>query len=206
MTHYLPIHGTWGESDDWVEPTSPFAAFMRANDCLAIGDEPFRWSGDVGGALRFAWSRRHSDWRAGAHAIHYYLRAEASYVPIAQRNVIAHSHGGQIVLMACGVHALKINCLFTVGTPVRKDMADIIRQARPNIMFWVHITDASLWRNKFQVLGQMFDGEFGLPWTFPLADLNYKVRGIGHSKVLMDPAEFHRWVDNGWLEILKGRR
>jgi len=210
MTRYLPIHGTWGDRDDWVDRDSAFTAFMRQQGCAPLGCRPYRWSGDVGGALRLAWWRRKADWVAGGHNLYTYLCPAVrdngeTYVPIADRNLIAHSHGGQVVFYACA-EGLKVNTLFTIGTPVRGDMAGIIARARPNIGYWVHVTDASIWRNKMQVFGQLFDGYVGMPWTFQRADLNYIVKGIGHSEVLRQADAFHHWLDQGWLDILKGQR
>jgi hypothetical protein len=97
---------------------------------------------------------------------------------------------------------MKVNNLISVGSPVRKDMKAIVKLARPNIKFWLHISDTK-W-DTWSFAGTLTDN-----WLFhkdlrhPEADINDQVPGIGHSKILYDPSFHHLWIDNGWLERLK---
>lgn len=207
----LPIAGTWGWKGDladhrseWWHPKSPFMAFLGHHDVAHIcPEDPFIWSTRVAGTL--FWSKNHTDWMAGGAALSYYL-GPTHYGPpettYEQRNIIAHSHAGQVVAYACAFRGLRVNKLITVGTPVREDMLAIYRAARPNIGNWLHIASPG-WSDRMQWLGEMFDGSLGVKRSQPFADMNHLAKGIGHSKVLRDPSYFTCWITHGWLDWLK---
>lgn len=213
-TPYLLVPGTWQEPSDYAA----FHGFMRQQGFAHLGaDRPFAWSGDIGGMKLF---RRHSDWQAGGNAFYAYLcppvfnweysagrwidnhGQRPGYVPIADRRVVAHSHGGNVVAYACAA-GLKVSLLVTVGTPVRRDMAAVWEQARPNIGYWLHLFESSYKANLMQLLGSLFDGRLGVVWRHPLADCNIDVPGIGHSGVLTRPELFRLWHEHGWLAMMK---
>jgi len=206
----LPIGGTWswkGELEDhsgeWWHPRNPFMKFLGDRGfehvCPA---EPFIWSTQVNGSL--FWAKNHTDWQAGGAALCYYLgtsRYGPAEVPLEDRNIIAHSHAGQVVAYAAAFRGLHINNLVTIGSPVRHDMRPIYRAARPQIKFWLHI--ASDWSDRMQWFGEWFDGSVGVQRRQPFADVNDQLPGIGHSKILRDPEYFRCWDELGWLEMLQ---
>lgn len=201
------VPGTWGyqgidqRNGQWWIPGSLwfYTLASYAPSILPLYDQPFVWSTDVNGALdqlfRCFTKRKHTDWQAGGASLSYYLR----FAPLPARNVVAHSHGGQVVAYACAA-GTPINNLITVGTPVRKDMDDIWQRALPNIRGrWMHIQDQD--RDWMSGLGQLFDGRLGWQHKMPWADQNMLIPDIDHSKLLHDEAtintywpQLHRWL------------
>jgi len=178
---------------------------MLASHGLHAGAfEPFRWSGDLTGLARLLpwnWfsSPESRDWQAGAQALRYLLEPRGCPVPFSQRNVIAHSHGGQVALLAAA-SGLRIRRLVTVSTPVRADMVNTIVKARPNIERWLHIYDPTL-KDRMQVLGELGDGRLGWKRSFPAADVNVSVAGAGHSGMLTQPEWFPQWKQRGLIDF-----
>jgi hypothetical protein len=201
---YLPIPGTHGwrgvlRKTEWWCPDSPFALFMQGEGFTRIGaEEPFVWSTDIDafGSM--------TDWRAGGFALKNYLRpfraTDDTYVDINDRNLIAHSHGLQVVLFACA-GGLKVARLISVGAPVRRDMAPIAAAARPNIGAWLHLySDCT---DRWQWLGELFDGHLGIVRAHPLADRNERIPRAGHGGLLRDAERFALWKERQWLAFLR---
>jgi hypothetical protein len=206
----LLVHGTWSgdfkgnTATQWWEPGSSFAAFLANQGLDAEVFELCRWSGDLTGLARLLpwnWFRspESRDWEAGAQALRYLLEPRGCPAPFWQRNVIAHSHGGQVALLAAA-SGLSIRRLVTVSTPVRGDMVDAIIKARPNIERWLHVYDPTL-KDRMQVLGEIGDGRLGWKRSFPVADVNVSVAGAGHSGVLTQPEWFRVWKTRGLIDF-----
>jgi hypothetical protein len=204
-------HGWRGQlTGEWWCPDSEFWDFLRARGFRPIGgmSYPFAWSTDLNGH-RF-WRRLlgsndwHSDWEAGGRALYYYLRPyndlDDRYTPIDERNIVAHSHGLQVVLKACAM-GLKINSLISVMSPVREDMRADAMLARPNIARWLCLhSDHS---DATQRRGSWFDGALGVVRAHPLADRAVSMPGMGHSKVIRDPECFDLWDEKGCIHWLR---
>jgi len=206
MALFLPIAGTHGwhgetSPSDWYHPQSPFVLFLAAHDLQHLCPErPFVWSTDLDGAP-FSGSD-HTDWKAAGWALYDYLVPATVHCAtvLHDRNVIAHSHGLQAVLYA-SANGLTINTLVSVSSPVRKDMMEVARKARPNIGYWLHLhSDNS---DRVQWFGEIGDGAFGIVREHPLADRNDAVPSVGHSDILFKPEDFHYWVDRKWVDALK---
>lgn len=212
MTPALLVQGThgWGRDDNvqWWECRSPFCLFLRRSDISTLGgDRPFIWSTDLDGVGFFhRKGRRHINWESAGYNLHSYLRPPLSshfddYVPLADRNLIAHSHALQVVAYACA-NGLKINRLVTIGSPVRSDMADVYAKARKNIGVWTHVhSDGS---DRIQWFGELFDGHLGIVREAPLADRNILIASVSHSRLLNDSTCFPFWQTTGLLSFLKG--
>jgi pimeloyl-ACP methyl ester carboxylesterase len=201
----VPIHGTW--SNEWIKPGSEWRIHMGRQGCAFPG-RSFEWSGDVAGLPRlFSWwaTDKHSDWRAGGSALSDYLRAvrhgDRHGLPYEARNIIAHSHGGQVALFAAAKYDTWIRRLITVGTPCREDLAGIVELARPNIGYWLHVCSAD--GDLMARLGQLFDGRVRRGRTQPRADMNVELPKVGHTKLLDDPRFFDRWVTENLLEFVR---
>ncbi len=214
MPAYLPIAGTWGWGGmrtigQWWQADSPFAEWMRANDWYAYAPaDPFVWDTSLSGILPW---RRHTTWEAAAHSLNYYFRAKAyppgvGYIPKDDRRVIAHSHGLQVVLLACGRLGLHLHTLISVGSPVRSELYrdGTVQAARANIGAWLHLYDprCDLW----QFAGEFGDGSFFWRRQHPLADKNVPVPGGKHARILTDPTYFPLWAAKGWLGWLQQNR
>jgi hypothetical protein len=219
---YTSIGGTWSWSDDgggqWWHPTSNFSLYLMAFRLFPLRPRrPFKWSGRVGG-MQF-WRRLfgrtdtadHLDWKAASvHLLDHLDHCDAP-TPYEARNLLAHSYGGNVVFYACA-DGLKIRTLITFGTPVRADMLEVVRRARPNIGRWIHVIDEG--DDKWNRRGNFGDGELEWPgradqtWINPvtgkdLADKTDDVDGIEHSRVLNEQRLFHHVVDRGWVTFLR---
>src|SRR5687767_3651267 len=118
MLGYLPVAGTHAKDDPWVvDDCSPFNEMMCENGFLPIrrkDGSAWNWTTNLQGLWFFTGTR---DWRRAAVDLADFLGA----VPYRHRNVIAHSHGGQPVIIAAA-DGLELRSLTTIGTPVRKNL------------------------------------------------------------------------------------
>jgi hypothetical protein len=102
------VHGTWARNAAWVDPASQFGTGLRDSLAPALV-VPFRWSGRNSVKAR---SRAVSELRVHIEDIR--LR-----YPDARHALIAHSHGGNVVLSALADPQLARETLgvATLGTP-----------------------------------------------------------------------------------------
>ena len=183
---------------DWYCPGSPFARllesyglaplFPKSNDVC----EPWAWSSDVGG-IGFG-DEDLATWAAAGKNLFWFCvppRCPDQRVPGDELIVIAHSHGGQVAIMAAAF-GLKIAHLITVAAPIRKDVQPYAQRALDNIGEWTHIhSDSS---DKWQWFGSLFDGRWGIYRAQPLADRNVAIPKVGHSEILRKPDLFFHWT------------
>lgn len=204
----MGTHGFRGEEildrKQWYHPDSDFVHYMNEE---GEGDylfplEPFIWSSDLDGLAALD-EGHHTDWIAGGYALRDHLQpiAAPDAVPLPHRNIIAHSHGLQVVAYALARAGLRINTLVTVGSPIRADMEAAYKRMRANVNYWLHLysdeTDHMQW------FGELGDGHIGIQRTTPYADSNQFTAGVGHSDILFVPKDFHLWKDSGWLDTLR---
>jgi hypothetical protein len=190
---YIPIAGTDGWRDTWMQADSDFGQMMAAEgfELLRAGDRPFRWSTALDG-----WFGDDRQWEAGADALYFFLR----FVPLEDRNIVAHSHGGQLPAFLCA-SGFPIRSLTTVGTPVRNDVPWIAAEGQ--IGFHQHIYDTK--RDLWGWLGQVGDHQLRTERTFSDKRVkNIGVADISHSKVLRDPKYIPLWQSQGWLQNIRG--
>jgi hypothetical protein len=196
---YLTISGThgWNEDDnrfEWWERGSFFEQHLKKQNLILHARSPFEWSTALDGILA---RRNHAIWKSAAK----HLICHLERVSLCERNIVAHSHGGQVVFYALS-YGLQINNLVTVGTPVRSDMELIVLRGLGNLAYWHHIYDSS--SDMTAILGTLFDGKLRVRHHFDLADSNDDVKGIGHSRILYDPRYIQLWDHDqrGWASIL----
>ena len=195
------VAGTHDWSDDhngWYSPGSPFSSLLRLKGIEPVfaDERSFVWSTGLGG-VGFGNSDLAVWEAAGINLLAYCVPPLCPQHRIAPDEllVITHSHGLQVALFAFA-HGLK-GCLIDVSGPVRKDMEPVARLAAPNIAHWLHLhSDRS---DRWQVLGSLFDGRFGVVRAHPMADRNDSIPGVGHSELLRDPVHYHHWLQRGWL-------
>lgn len=191
---YIPVGGTHSWNDGWwKDDQDPFALMLAARGHYPVrhrDGRPFRWSGALDGLLG-----QDRDWQAAADSLAYFL----DRVPFADRNIIAHSHGGSVALI-CAASKVPIRTLTTIGTPHRLEVDAVL--AKTYIAFWQHIYDVK--RDLWQWLGQIGPNQLGAERRFLIAGVvNYGLEGISHSKVLTDPKMFPYWDDHGWLHNIE---
>ncbi len=198
MTKVFIVPGTWefdGEDahDEYWEPDSSFAKFLNQNDCelASVDGDPFIWSTALTGVSPLSWfgkHDKHTAWVAAGMNFKHYMKD----VPLKDRNVITHSHGGQVMAYACA-NGLELRSVLTLMMPVRKDMNDAYRVAANNIGWWTHVH--SDWSDLIQIWGSLFDGRLGIHRECEYADCNTTIPKVGHSTILRDPSRFHIWND-----------
>lgn len=202
MTFYIPIQGTsaWDENPDvfqWWEMGSRYYGFLRDRGYEHASRTPFEWSTELAGIL----DRAKTVWKAGGKSLGYYFGEHLAPMPYEHRNVVAHSHGGQLVFYAAA-SGVRIRNLITVGTPVRADMEATVRAARVNIKNWVHLMDTRY--DIVSVLGAIGDGKLRIKHDFKEADKCFDLRDIKahHSHVLSNPQFYPYWMTRGWAQEL----
>lgn len=215
MIPFLAIPGTWGwngSSDgQWHDPSSPWSVYMRGQgfEHLRGPDRrPYVWTTDVNGQQfwrrLFGKKPKINDWQAGGHNLYCWLvppLAPDRRQPPEATHLIAHSHGLQVVLFACA-DGLKVHTLISIGSPVRADMLEVARRARPNIGFWLHLhSDHS---DRMQWFGELGDGALRVVRAHPYADQNNALPNVGHSGILNDSRLFPV-IWPGPLDIIRGR-
>jgi hypothetical protein len=196
MRYWIPIQGTGGvsfkedkDAKQWWHPFSPFSLYLnlRGLDQFKSPEGRFEWSSDldfIGSAGR--------DWEAGAKALTYYLQT----VPIECRNILAHSHGGQVAILAA--QDIVLNNLVLVSTPVREGLLNEVKNVKV-LGNKLHVYSKHF--DVVQLLGSMFDGHVGFPRYYegfsPVA-----IPRVGHSGLLRNPKFFPNLVEFNLLEQL----
>jgi len=204
MIRYVTIAGTFGANKhDWFLPDSNLSQFFLQNGCEQLETNPLKrymWSTEIDGV-----NADNNTWDAAGRALAHYIAPpllDKSLLKPEETYIIAHSHGGNVVAYAAGKYGLKINGLITVGTPIRKDLNGIYKDASANISRHLHLFAG--WRDYWQVFGGLFDGRWGIHRKHPYATRNEKVPNADHGSVLRDTSQFHFWLDKGWLDYWKG--
>jgi hypothetical protein len=103
------IHGTWATNDDWWKPGQRFV------------DEVDKIVGDVYKERDFFfWSGENDDEQRRKAAQDLKTWVNQRLVPKGKLQLICHSHGGNVALIASEL-GLQINNLILLGTPIRTD-------------------------------------------------------------------------------------
>lgn len=183
------VSGTW----DWDPPTnatrawwehgSRFDSAMEARG-IAIVTRPWPpWGTGING---FGTTAAMRGWWVGAYTFAERLRN----VPWKDRNVIVHSHAGQIVALMAMLpleYRVALHSIVTVCTPVRRDLFSAYAEIGCP---WLHLTDRSFRRNRMQIWGALWDRSFRVDWAMPAPAVTHIQPGIGHSQLLREP---ERW-------------
>lgn len=166
--------------------------FAAAGLTLIDGEDRWRWGGGLDGVPL----DRVDDWDAGQESLYWRLR----HVNDEDLNLVAHSYGGAVAILLA--LRRRIRTLITVGTPPRKELRAIAREAlaRGHLPIWVHYYGAPDW---IRSLGTLFDGELRWSGTFRLPHMSeQRVPGIRHSRALYDPS--YQAVRQEWAAIIGG--
>lgn len=101
------IHGTWARSESWWRNGGGFWNHVKSlRSDLYGGSDAFFWSGGNSDTAR----------RTGADDLYKWAQAR----PVENLDIIAHSHGGNVSLLAAEF-GLKIRKLILLGTPIRTE-------------------------------------------------------------------------------------
>lgn len=176
----LVIHGSWARQETWWRLGSTFTNYLQSVSGLTAyeGGDPFLWSGKPyideirKGAERFiAWNRAHN---------------------INSPAIVAHSHGGNVVMMATHL-GLQVEKLVLLGTPIRTECTPYM----PNIGSLVNIySEGDLIQRKGCFPNPRGDGR-----TLGDSDelLNIHIVGQGHSELHDEKV----WISNYLDRFLK---
>src|SRR5690348_2608845 len=202
LARYVDVSGTWsvrgGNVDDWNSLTSAFTLFRRQHGLAPFITDPrrlYEWSTDLDG---LPGDGGHAVWDASGRSFANYFISPWTgrlAIPSCEVNVFSQSHGDEVVLYACGRYGLKINTWIDIAGPVRGDMLELAKAARPNIRRWLHLYAG--FKDRWQLAGELFGGG-AFRREQPYADINAKMPG-GHSDIVRDPSYFHYWVEQGWF-------
>lgn len=203
------VAGTWGLRGGWWKDGSPFWDFMRLHEiepCVLRFDgegdaKHFEWETALGNSYKFwTWGKdyRRRNWLYAGEALSWFLDS----LPLSDRNVIAHSHGGQVAT-ACAARGVRLNRLLTVATPNRADMTDLYEQAAERIGRWHHVYDKDM--DHVAWWGQFADGQVDPCRNRGIAQAhqNIALAGIGHSGLLNDPKLFPLFESEGLIELFR---
>lgn len=207
-TRYVPVQGTdsWVNvpvagsakvpAAQWWQNGSVFNTRLAAQGVeLLCPDDPFQWDSNLSGTFFTHTDRR--EWQAAGLALRQYF--DRANVPLCDRNVVAHSHGLQVVMYACAF-GLKLRNLVTVCGPVRADMTQVTKLARTRIGYWLAISDPG---DPIQAAGELFDGPLHRPVALnPYADVNDSVPGITHTGPVYAESVLPLWASRGWAAAL----
>lgn len=183
------VQGTWSrDSDWWKDKPGTFAEAVRLAGHTLINGRPFYWDTELGG-IGFG---NKDMWGWDAAGLHLWDRlnpplCEACWVDPAELCIISHSHGRQPVKFACH-NGLKAAKVVMVSGPVRKDVDEATPRARRNIGKLVCINGGK--RDRWQWLGEAFDGHRGIERTDPQADIHETFKDADHSSFLNNPKQF----------------
>jgi len=109
----LIIHGTWAPTETWWKPGGDFWNYVNTHVTNLYGkSDYFHWSGRNKHLARIDGARRLVSWTKS--------RGFSSV------NIIAHSHGGNVAIMAAQL-GLNIGKLVTLGTPIRLEYIPYLR-------------------------------------------------------------------------------
>lgn len=191
MAPTVIVEGTWERkyAGGWADGDSKFVkAAVESGVVFVDRNDPFKWDT----ALDGIWGKN-SSWISAAAELRWYVHHKTSGEAV---NIIAHSHGGQVVALALS-QGLRVSNLITVATPVREDILPFWEKGAPNLKRWVHI-HSDAWRDRWQVSGSFFDGYFGLKKRMPPPAENiFEPRG--HSELL----DSSLWSARGWWKFLE---
>jgi Alpha/beta hydrolase family len=146
------VHGTFASRAAWPDADSPLGRYLREHLPGSVEIRPFRWSGANGFRKR----------EAAAHALREHLLRAMNDEPGAVHFVIAHSHGGNIAMLAAGEQSVEkrlagIVCLSTPFLQARPRPLGAARIASAGA--GVAITCANL---LFLALRRWLDGNLAL--------------------------------------------
>ena len=180
MIPYTALGGThdWLRGQ-WFYCDSPSAAFMRTEGFICQRPNHPLWSTAAGGVP----GQKRRIWRFGGEVtLANYLRS----IPVGDRRILSVSHGGQVAFY-CAASGIELASLVTITMPQRADMEDIYRAGLKNIGTYTNVYSDSWWRDRWQILGTVWDGSFRFRRRFELEGVevvNIGIPGVGHTELV----------------------
>lgn len=185
------VQGTWSRDDEWwIDKPGTFAEAVRKAGHTLINGRPFYWDTELGG-IGFG---NKDLWGWEAAGLHLWDRLDPPFPYVTGRPapsdlcIIGHSHGRQPIKFAThlGLAAAKV---ILVSGPIRKDVDAATRNSRARIGKLITINGGK--QDRWQWLGEVFDGHFGPTRTDPQADIHQTFPDADHSSFLTNPKQFN---------------
>jgi hypothetical protein len=196
------VEGTWG--GDWAQPGSPFYRLLERAGFIIIN---FRgWTGNVDGVPNILAKGRHRDWIAGSYAFEYLvqlLRLQHPWCGHRGDRPFARRQPGPVCAAARQHHARPQH--LRLLTSAARHAAGRGRGGRASRTLAARRVKG---RDFMQWAGEVFDRQFRVVrerrWQIPGAENveNLIIPGIGHSKLLNDPAFLDLWETDGMFDFL----
>lgn len=184
MAKVLLVPGTDDLAPDaWWRPGSEWRRELECHGHQAVNNAS-PWSTALEGVVG-----DNDQWETAGEAVGLWLWANQADA------MVGFSHGGQVVAYAAA-YGPHLKTLFTLGTPVRKDMEAIYAVARSRCDAWYHARSG--WRDVWQMLGALFDGAIRWNRDMPHAQ-NLIAPGNPTHRGLMDP---RLWTQQHWWALL----
>jgi hypothetical protein len=103
------VHGTWAQDAEWTKEGSPLRTAIQSRFRDRVEFRTFYWSGGNSFAARLV----------AASTLRAFIRDGIDRFPNARHSVVAHSHGGNVVLLAVEDEMIrsKLSSLVTLATP-----------------------------------------------------------------------------------------
>lgn len=197
--HYIPVMGTWDLDNayGWWRKDSAFSQYAESENIVLFPRPPFIWSSDIDGVFELVGKNTYSDWRAAGASLSYYLEN----IQHSHRNIIAHSHGLQVVACAIFFFGVDIRTLTTIGSPIRKDFYPQYSAIQNKCDRWQHIYDTKF--DLFGQLGMLFDGTLSFDRSCPFATRNVAIENIAHTDILEGPDSFKYWTERNLFDFIR---
>lgn len=236
----LGVPGTWGkkrelEATQWYQKGSALYWYIKGrgfNWLIGRDGRVFQWdTGLVVGIWarikRFFTRKKTATletlirWQVAGSNLYDFLCPTLvepeHWMPACLTHLFLHSHGGNVGAFACS-DGLLVNVFVTFETPVRFDMVEVWKRARPRIGFWIEVHAGN--SDNIQRAGEAGDGHVDLNGVRSFNELIDPVTGKtfgelgigpdmtivvddGHSGILNNGARFNRLAPI--LEIIKER-
>ena len=179
----------FNEPKAWWEIGSDFDGVIRPQGIEIVTRAWPWWGTGLNGTVTTSAMR---SWWNGA----YDWAAALREVPLLDRNLIGHSHAGQLIAlmhMLPEPYRVELNSIVTVCTPVRRDLFEAYGRVKCP---WIHLTDRNFWSNRMQIWGALFDRSWRVDWSMPAPARTHVEPGIGHSRLLRDPLMWRGVINN----------
>jgi hypothetical protein len=182
-TVFILIHGTWGSDGIWYQPGGDFCNALTlsasANQAAVV---PFRWSGN------------NTD-KARKEAAYTLMQLIRSYPAPVRLCIIAHSHGGNVALLASQLFAIdyamhkRIDAVYLLGTPANR------REYKPDMRVINNVYNIISFEDMVQPVVGFFERE--QPLHERIANIRITIDGKEP-----DHAELHNTIVGKWFIYL----
>lgn len=198
------VGGTWAWRGGWWRKGSALWNYLQqfGFEPLEVGGDQYEWETDLGGSFKvWKWGdteTRLRQWKSNGLSMRWHLMN----VPYEDRNLILHSHAGNVGAFCCGLGTgFPVRRVLTIATPNRYDMKMYYQEAARHIGRWHHVCDKD--RDEIGFWGSVGDGHVGDSRQIVESHENILLKGVGHSGLLNDEKLFPLWESEGLIDFFR---